>query len=186
MTIPRQPRTKASSPAAASRAAEPAAEADKAYKASADLQQASAGASEAIGTAYLNAHKEQVVAYVGWLEKLIASAGAGTAPEAYAGAAPADVEAATQAHRNYLLAHVDQQVAGQKALLEAASTYVQALKESQDRLDEQVRQHNQGVADALKDALVKTDVRPDNVQSLALLYHALTTMGTTGGGTVTA
>jgi hypothetical protein len=193
MTIPKQPRTKASAPkpaaaasAAVAAAADTAAAAADAATAAADagaeltqqVQDASTGAAQALGAAYLEAHRQQVAAYLSWLEQLGQSAK--DAPKAAAmGAMPSqkDLAATTEAHRNYLLAQVDQHVAGQKAMLEAAASYVQAMKDTQDKLDEHVRQHNQAVADALKDALVKTEVRPDNVQSLALLYQGLRSMG---------
>jgi len=139
-----------------------------------EVHRASAEAVEAINIAYLNAYKEQVGAYLAWIEKLMAST-KGT--PVYSAQPTVGVVEAAEAYRTYLLAQLDQQVAVQKAVLEGAPSYVQALKESQDKLEERVRQHSGAMADALKDALVKTEVRPDNVQALAVMYHALRTMG---------
>ncbi|MEI9849777.1 MAG: hypothetical protein WDN24_01685 [Sphingomonas sp.] len=187
MTIPKQPRTKAPSAATPEPAEAYTEQADASAPEPDDLQKAAAAAAEAVSAAYLDAHKEQLAAYLSYLERVLRLEREAADPSAdfvnEFSRAQGDPQAALDAHRKYLQSNIDRLVSSQKEFIDAAATYLRSLQDSHQKLDEQVRKYNQAAADTLREAVIRTEVRPDNAQSLALLYHGLRTMDASRPGT---
>jgi hypothetical protein len=137
---------------------------------------------EAVQAAYANAQKECAEAVFGYLgavqgerDKAGAAASSESLKDAWQqwgqqGQVPADV------YRKYWLGNFDQQASAQKAMIDAATQYSEALRSINNRFYGQIGEQNAALADALKDALLRADARPADIPVLATLYHAMRTM----------
>jgi hypothetical protein len=179
-TIPKQPRTKSPSLETPQPDAARGTQSPQEQHLNETVQHAYQASVEGIKSAYLDAQKEHLAAYLTYLGSLQQTSNANPAPTLEylndLARAQGDVHAAAEAHRKFVLANADRQVSGQKALIEAATTYSQAVRESNAKLEEQVRKHNQSIAEAIKEALLNMDVRTVDIPSLSLLYQSLRRM----------
>jgi hypothetical protein len=129
-----------------------------------------------ISSGYLDAQREQTSAYLNYLGSLQQAAKTNTDAAIAthrAAVAGTDGQAAAETQRKTLMSTIDQQAAGEKSTVEAAAAYAQSVREIYEKLQEDAKQHGQAVADAFKDALLKTEVDVRDIPSLALLYQTL-------------
>ena len=180
MQIPKQPRTRSPSAGTSQDDAPSSVQSTAPQKVNQNIEHTYRASVEGIKSAYLDSQKEYLAAYLAFLESLQQAAKANPDPileyVSDLTRAQSDAHATAEAHRKFVLSHVDRQVSDQKALIDAATAYSQSLRESYAKLEEQVRQHNQSIAEALKEALLKMDVRTGDVPLLALLFQGLRIM----------
>ncbi|HEY4168730.1 MAG TPA: hypothetical protein VGM96_18230 [Reyranella sp.] len=129
-----------------------------------------------ISSGYLDAQRAQTSAYLNYLGSLqqAARASADAVIEAHRVAVSGtDVQAAAETQRKIMASSIDHQAAGDKSTVDAAAAYAQSVREIYEKLQDDAKQQGQAVADSLKDALLKTEVDPRDIPSLALLYQTL-------------
>lgn len=193
MQIPKQPRTKSttgeSSPEGAAASQQGAA--STSGDLGTDIQDAYAAYVKNVSSAHLQAQLDQAKAYLAYLESL-------QRQDAQFGSNPTlsywqdlvraggDAQATADAQMKYTQASIDNQAAYQKALTEVPTAYSQSSRAIWETLQSQIAQHNQEIADSLKDALLKIDVSPANLPTLSLLYQGLRTMVATSAADTTS
>jgi hypothetical protein len=187
MQIPKQPRTKSPSvEAAPQREASPGGAAPKADDVNQHLQQAYASYVENINSANLRAQLEHAKTYLAYVERLQQEAQLGSNPllDYYKEVVQAydDKQASADAHKKFALASIERHAAAQKAVTDAATAYAQKAREISEKLQSEVGQHCNEMAESLKDALVNVNVSTAHVPALSLLYQSLRTMSAPAAG----
>jgi hypothetical protein len=180
MQIPKQPRTKAAAgygeDAAVTQTAPMADNVDK------KIQQDYSSYINNVNATYLQAQLNQAKAYLVYLETLQEQAKKTVSDPTLEYwqqllQARGDTQAMTEARNKYAQASIDHQATYQKTFADAATAYSQATREVWEKLQSEVGQHNQEIADSLKDALLKTNVGTAQLPALSLLYQAIRSMG---------
>src|SRR5262245_51050394 len=157
MQIPKQPRT--NTPSAENSQPEEGASNPASPESNETVKHAYQASVEGIKSAYLDAQREQLAAYLAFLEALQQTAKA--RPDAILeylsdlARAQSDAQGTAEAHRKFFMTHAERQGADQKTLIDAATAYSQSLRDSYTKIEQQVRQQNQAMAEELKEAMKK-------------------------------
>jgi hypothetical protein len=183
MQIPKQPRTR--STAGETAAEDTSATIRSEVAATEDLNKqvhdAYSSYVRSLNSSYLQAQLDQAKAYLDYVEMLQQKLGSRPALEYMQELVQAhgDAQATADAQKKYALASVDQHAAYQKALGDAAIAYSNSLRGVWEKLQSEIGQRNQEIAQSLKDALLKVDVGTAQLPALSLLYQGLRSMTAT-------
>jgi hypothetical protein len=177
MQIPKQPRTKSPSDISEAHTDNPSSATDL----NKQLAQDYSSYISDVNRSYAQAHLDQAKAYISYLDALQQEAlkpGANPTVEYWKELLQAhgDAHAMVGAQAKYATASINHQSTYQKTLADSYAAYSQALRDIIEKLQNEIGQHNQKVADALKDALLKTDVGTASLPTLSLLYQGIRTM----------
>jgi hypothetical protein len=182
--IPKQPRSKPASSENIQDSSKPDSQSGTTASGSdpnTQLQRACSSYLENVNSASLDAHIELAKAYLSYLETIQQLKTKATEPavEYWKELIQArnDAQAISDAHKKFTYASLDSQTSHQKTFADAVTTYDQQTRDIWNKLQRDVGEHNQAIADELKEALLKTDVRTADISTLSLLYQYLTTMG---------
>jgi hypothetical protein len=182
--IPKQPRTKAGGQDASTGESANATSAESRSDTRAPPEQLNKALQDAyssyvrnLNSAQLQAELDRAKAYLSYLEALQQQA---TNPASH----PAltywqqlvqarDAHSVAEAQKQYVLASLEHQATIQRTAADASTSYLQQTKDIWERLQSEVAQQNQEIANSLKDALLKVDVGPEHVPALSLLYQSI-------------
>jgi hypothetical protein len=186
MQIPKQPRTKSTAEQTSPESSASAQNGtpSSAQSANQQLQHDYSSYLSKVNASYLQAQLDQAKAYLTYLENLQERA---VKPSSEASVeywkevlqAYGNTQAVADAQKKYALAHVDYQVTYQKALADAVTALSQATRDILEKLQKECTQHDQEIANSLKQVLLKIDVSTAQLPALSLLYQAIRTMSTT-------
>jgi hypothetical protein len=137
--------------------------------------------SERMQETYLEAQKNYVQAVFSYLgavqgeqEKLNQISALGYLKELWD--AQTNPQAIMNAQSKYWSTFADQQTSSQKILTDSAMKYWQNVREIWEKLQREIEQQNDSIANTLKEALLGLNVRSSDIPVLGLLYQSLKTM----------